>query len=138
MWRTFPGQPTECSVGKFMFWGEYPESFAGGASDGLRPLAHLVPPLAVIHIPSIREKRRAIIPSHLAYGKRGFPPSIPGNLTRPLSQVIQIPSPSELQGAVHFVWSLRRSKPRLLKRTGAARDSCRATVFRSPTGTRDI
>lgn len=29
-------------VGEFMFWGDYPESFAGGASDGLRPLDHLL------------------------------------------------------------------------------------------------
>ncbi|XP_074258695.1 peptidyl-prolyl cis-trans isomerase FKBP11 isoform X2 [Saimiri boliviensis] len=36
-------------------------------------------PLAVTDIPSLREKRRAVIPSHLAYGKRGFPPSVPAD-----------------------------------------------------------
>uniref|UniRef100_H2NH58 peptidylprolyl isomerase n=1 Tax=Pongo abelii TaxID=9601 RepID=H2NH58_PONAB len=29
----------------------------------------------------VGEKRRAIIPSHLAYGKRGFPPSVPDGVS---------------------------------------------------------
>lgn len=52
-------------------------------SDGLRlQVTSLLP---AILTPPLREKRRAVIPSHLAYGKRGYPPSIPGNLTRPFS-----------------------------------------------------
>lgn len=31
-------------LGEFIIWGEYPECVAGGAEDGLRLLAHLIPP----------------------------------------------------------------------------------------------